>query len=157
MTFNASAHPRASAGSSTGGQFISYDSSSKHGTGYGKEHGDPRVVRLQKALNRLRLTDAKGHRLQVDGKLGPLTTEAVKAAQRKLGVKADGRVDGDLLKQLEKLAGESGAAMDALIRSGARKKKPAARVTNTAKTAVKTTAPGIPMPPKPGTPPPART
>jgi HK97 family phage prohead protease len=36
----------------------------------------------------------------VDGKLGPLTAQAVKAAQRRAGVKADGRVTADFLDKL---------------------------------------------------------
>lgn len=72
----------------------------KRGTGYGVKGGDKRVKTLQTALNRLGLTDGAGKRLVVDGKLGPRTTAAIKKAQRKLGLKADGVVTPALLRQL---------------------------------------------------------
>lgn len=119
-----SAHPRAVAGSATGGQFaagggstaagsdkkaapakkkgevLSFDAKSGRGAGYGKKGGDARVRKLQAALNRLGLTDARGRKLVVDGKLGPRTTEAIKAAQKKLGVSPDGKVTPQLLVKL---------------------------------------------------------
>jgi peptidoglycan hydrolase-like protein with peptidoglycan-binding domain len=128
--FNDALHPRAAAGSSAGGQFaagggggagaaskkpaggtahktvrkgpqsLSYDAKTGRGAGYGKKGGDPRVKKLQTALNRLGLTDSNGHRLLLDGKLGPRTTHAVKAAQRKLGLPADGKVTPQLLAKL---------------------------------------------------------
>lgn len=122
MIFEAASHPRTPAGTSTGGQFISYDAAKNRGTGYGKKGGDARVKSLQQALNRLGLTDERGRRLDVDGLLGPLTTQAVKAAQKKLGVKVDGRVSGELLKRLEGLAREASTTMDGLIRRNARRK-----------------------------------
>lgn len=81
---------------------LAYDPATGRGPGYGMKGGDPRVRGLQEALNRLGLTDAKGKKLAVDGKLGPLTTQAVKAAQRKLGVEPDGKVTPALLAQLAK-------------------------------------------------------
>jgi peptidoglycan hydrolase-like protein with peptidoglycan-binding domain len=121
--FDSSQHPRAAAGAASGGQFISYDSEKKHGTGYGHKDGDPRVKRLQEALNRLGFTDSKSRHLEVDGQLGPLTTQAVKAAQKKLGVKEDGRVDAALLKRLASLSKHNVASigMDSLLRSAAKK------------------------------------
>lgn len=123
--FDAALHPRAAAGSSAGGQFaagggggaaasksapakkkrisgetLSYDAKSGRGVGYGRKGGDPRVRRLQTALNRLGLTDASGRKLVVDGKLGPKTTAAIKAAQRKLGIPADGKVTPSMLVKL---------------------------------------------------------
>lgn len=123
--FDPSAHPRAAAGSAAGGQFtaagggapakkaaaavkkvrkggeaLAYDAKSGRGTGYGKPGGDARVRQLQEALNRLGLKDADGRRLVVDGKLGPRTTAAVKAAQKKLGLAADGKVTPQLLAKL---------------------------------------------------------
>lgn len=82
------------------GDTLSFDAKSGRGAGYGKAGGDARVSKLQTALNRLGLTDSAGKKLAVDGKLGPLTTQAVKAAQRKLGVPADGKVTPALLAQL---------------------------------------------------------
>jgi hypothetical protein len=99
-----SKHPRGAAGSGKGGQFVplSYNSKTNTGTGYGSKAGDDRVKRLQQALNRLGLVDKNGKRLVVDGKLGPLTTSAIQAAQRKLGLKPDGKVTPALLSQLTK-------------------------------------------------------
>jgi peptidoglycan hydrolase-like protein with peptidoglycan-binding domain len=71
----------------------------KTGTGYGSKNGDPRVRKLQAALNKLGLKDAQGRPLKLDGKLGPLTTQAIKAWQRKNGMKADGVVTTAMLKQ----------------------------------------------------------
>lgn len=119
--FDPSAHPRAAAGTAAGGQFaagggpaaagkkatakkkgevLSFDAKSGRGVGYGKKGGDARVRKLQAALNRLGLTDADGRRLVVDGKLGPRTTAAIKAAQKKLGLAADGKVTPQLLVKL---------------------------------------------------------
>jgi peptidoglycan hydrolase-like protein with peptidoglycan-binding domain len=77
---------------------LSFDG--KRGPGYGVKGGDKRVRGLQQALNRLGLTDSSGKKLAVDGKLGPRTTAAIKKAQRKLGLKADGVVTPGLLRQL---------------------------------------------------------
>lgn len=79
---------------------LSFDG--KRGAGYGTKGGDKRVKSLQEALNRLGLTDGSGKKLAVDGKLGPRTTAAIKKAQRKLGLKADGVVTPKLLAQLTK-------------------------------------------------------
>lgn len=98
-----SKHPRGAAGSGKGGQFValSYDSKRNVGTGYGSKQGDKRVVALQKALNRLGLKDKNGNRLVIDGKLGPLTTSSIIAAQKRLGLKpADGKVTPALLHQI---------------------------------------------------------
>ena len=127
MAFDEAVHPRGATGTATGGQFVvassgpaaapsktakkgskrgggsmSYDPKSKRGTGYGKKGGDPRVRKLQALLNKLGLKDAKGRPLAVDGQLGPLTTQAIKAAQRKHGMKADGVVTPALIKALGK-------------------------------------------------------
>jgi len=69
---------------------LGYDPASNHGTGYGHKGGDRRVRALQEALNRLGLTDMHGKKLAVDGKLGPLTTSAIKAAQLRLGMRPTG-------------------------------------------------------------------
>jgi peptidoglycan hydrolase-like protein with peptidoglycan-binding domain len=60
---------------------LGYDPKTNRGTGYGSPNGDPRVHRLQQALNRLGMTDAAGHPLKLDGKLGPRTTAAVEKAR----------------------------------------------------------------------------
>jgi HK97 family phage prohead protease len=79
---------------------MAYDPKHNYGPGYDTPGGDPTVKELQAALNSLGLTDDKGHKLAVDGKLGPLTTQAIKAAQKRLGLKQDGQVTPDLLKRL---------------------------------------------------------
>lgn len=102
----ASTAPSKSAGKTTGGkkrirgETLSYDAKSGRGAGYGRKGGDPRVRRLQTALNRLGLTDGAGRKLVLDGKLGPRTTAAVKAAQKRLGLPADGKVTPQLLVKL---------------------------------------------------------
>ena len=83
-----------------GGETLSYDAKSNRGAGYGRKGGDPRVHKLQQALNRLGLKDGSGRKLVLDGKLGPRTTAAVKAAQHKLGLPADGKVTPQLLAKL---------------------------------------------------------
>lgn len=70
------------------------------GTGYGTPGGDARVKLLQQALNDAGFTDGRGKPLAVDGKLGPLTTQAVKSAQAKLGLPQDGVVTPKLLAQI---------------------------------------------------------
>jgi len=70
------------------------------GTGYGKKGGDARVKRLQQALNKLGIKDAAGKSLEEDGRLGPLTTSAIKAWQRKNGMKPTGMVDAASLRKL---------------------------------------------------------
>lgn len=79
---------------------LGYDPASNKGTGYGVPGGDDRVHSLQKILNRLGFTDLRGRKLADDGKMGPLTTSAVRRAQRALGVKADGIVTPELIKRL---------------------------------------------------------
>lgn len=115
MAFTESLHPRVAgkfadknaptaAKKSTAGKnkSESFSFDGKRGTGYGKKGGDARIKLLQKALNRLGLTDSRGNKLAVDGKLGPRTTAAIKKAQRKLGMKATGVVTMDFIRQLAK-------------------------------------------------------
>jgi hypothetical protein len=145
--WDGSKHPRGDAGTATGGQFtsggaaagsstsksksgskkktsggdtLSFDAKSGRGAGYGKKGGDARVKRLQKALNRLGLTGSDGKGLDVDGKLGPKTTAAIKAAQRKLGVTANGKVTPELLAQL--VAAKSLKAKPAAKATGSKRK-----------------------------------
>ena len=80
---------------------LSYDPGSNQGTGYSSPNGDDRVHALQQALNRLGIKDAAGKALKDDGKLGPKTTAAVKALQKRLGVPADGKVTPALLQQVK--------------------------------------------------------
>lgn len=79
---------------------LAYDPKTNRGPGYGNKSGSPEVKDLQAALNRLGLTDTHGRKLAVDGKLGPLTTSSIKAAQRRLGLKADGHVTPELYTKL---------------------------------------------------------
>jgi HK97 family phage prohead protease len=121
------AHPRAPKGSTGGGKFaakpkpskpmakaLGYDPKRNWGTGYGTPGGDKRVHLLQRALNRLGIhAGADGKPLADDGKLGPKTTAAVKAAQKRLGLAPDGHVTPALLARLlmAKKLPERGAAM----------------------------------------------
>jgi peptidoglycan hydrolase-like protein with peptidoglycan-binding domain len=115
--FTEQLHPRGKG--AQGGQFVAkgasgnndtvgFDAKRGTGAGYGVKGGDKRVKQLQNALNRLGFTDAQGHPLLVDGKLGPRTTAAIKRLQRKLGMKADGHVTPALLSQVKKAAGPRG-------------------------------------------------
>jgi Putative peptidoglycan binding domain len=79
---------------------LAYNAATDHGPGYGTRHGDAHVHQLQRALNRLGVTDASGHPLADDGKLGPLTTQAIKAAQKRLGLNPDGKVTPALYTRL---------------------------------------------------------
>ncbi len=122
-------HPRGAAGTAVGGQFIAGSAASssstakkkepakkqpemgydgKTGTGYDKKNGDATVKRLQQALNAAGLKDASGKPLVVDGKLGPKTTAAIKAAQRRLGMKATGKVTADFIGKVK--ASKKGAS-----------------------------------------------
>jgi hypothetical protein len=82
---------------------LAYDRAHNTGPGYDSPHGDPHVHQLQEALTRLGVTDRKGRRLVDDGKLGPLTTQAVKSAQVRLGMAPTGRVDAAFLAKLQGL------------------------------------------------------
>lgn len=95
------------------GPNMSYDPRKNRGTGYDRRGGDRRVRMLQRALNRLGLRDAQGRKLDVDGQLGPLTTQSIKAAQRKLGLKADGVVTPQLLERLANAKSVDAAKKDA--------------------------------------------
>lgn len=79
---------------------LGYDG--KAGTGYGSKGGDARVKSMQQSLNRLGLKDADGKPLVVDGKYGPKTTAAVKAAQRALGLPETGKVTAAFITKLSK-------------------------------------------------------
>jgi putative chitinase len=79
---------------------LAYDAEAGRGAGYGSAGGDDRVHRLQAALNRLGLKDADGKSLKADGKLGPKTTAAIEAAQKELGLTANGRITPALLDKL---------------------------------------------------------
>jgi peptidoglycan hydrolase-like protein with peptidoglycan-binding domain len=122
-----------------GPQALSYDAKTGRGAGYGVKGGDKRVHKLQQALNRLGLTDTAGHRLLDDGKLGPRTTAALKKAQRKLGLPADGKLTPQLLAKL--VAAKSLTkkpkthAHKAPAKKAAPKAAPKARPTSTTTTA----------------------
>ena len=75
----------------------------KTGTGYGVKGGDARVRGLQAQLTRLGVTDSDGKPLAPDGKYGPKTTSAVKKLQKALGLKPDGQVTPELLKQVTEM------------------------------------------------------
>jgi peptidoglycan hydrolase-like protein with peptidoglycan-binding domain len=80
---------------------LSYSPKTNRGTGYGRKGGSSLVKLLQQALNRAGFKDSHGRPLAVDGKLGPLTTSATKAAQIRLGIKpADGKVSPEFLTRV---------------------------------------------------------
>jgi len=79
---------------------LSYDAKTNRGAGYGSKDGDPRVHKLQEALNRLGLKDSAGKPLKLDGKLGPRTTAAIRKAQHRLGLPVDGKVTPALLAKI---------------------------------------------------------
>lgn len=140
--WNSAAHPRAPKGPG-GGEFAGKSGSStrntsirkssstravpkgslgfngKTGTGYGKKGGDARVRKLQQALNKLGIKDANGKPLVVDGDLGPKTTAAIRAWQRKNGQKATGFVDAATLRKL----GRGSSTHHARARAASRAKK----------------------------------
>jgi peptidoglycan hydrolase-like protein with peptidoglycan-binding domain len=148
--FNEQLHPRGKG--AQGGQFVAkgssgsndtvgYDARRGTGAGYGTGgKGDARVKQLQQALNKLGFTDAAGHPLLVDGKLGPRTTASIKKMQRKLGLKADGLVTPALLSRIRKAAagGKAGTVK---------------KVVHTKKPAAKKAAPAPKAPAKPAKPP----
>lgn len=66
-------------------------------------HG-PRATEVetaQSSLNRLHVTDGKGHTLAVDGDLGPRTGEAIRSFQRMHGLSVNGGLDGPTRKAID--------------------------------------------------------
>lgn len=55
---------------------------------------------LQAALKRAGFTDADGKPLKADGVVGPKTIAAIKKAQKKFGMKPDGKITPALLRRL---------------------------------------------------------
>jgi peptidoglycan hydrolase-like protein with peptidoglycan-binding domain len=116
-----------------GGQFVSKSgakSSSigfdgKRGAGYGDRGGDDNVKALQRALNKLGITDAAGKPLAVDGKFGPKTTAAVRRLQRKLKIPVDGKVTPALLKRIQGLKRRTSLVDPSAKKAAPRKAAPA--------------------------------
>ena len=127
--FEESAHPRDAAGqfaADTGpgregksvlglrAQGASLPQEEKGGGGKGKKGGKGKggkgdaakkakqTKALQQALAKAGFTDAGGKPLKADGIVGPKTLAAVKKAQRKYGMKPDGKVTPALLRRLAK-------------------------------------------------------
>lgn len=92
--------PRVPAGAAAGGQFASAENAPPPDRPLGKGASGAQVKALQAALNRLGLKDKNGKPLKLDGKLGPLTTSAIKAAQAALGLSQTGKVTPALFKRL---------------------------------------------------------
>lgn len=147
MAFNEALYKRGTG--AQGGQFVSKDGTKSNaigydgarGSGYGSKGGDPNVKALQKALNKLGITDAQGKPLAVDGKFGPRTTAAVRRLQRKLGLPVDGKVTPALLKRIQ----------------GLKKKTTLTDASTPKKATAKKAAPSRKAAPAGKTPPPART
>jgi peptidoglycan hydrolase-like protein with peptidoglycan-binding domain len=142
MDWQEAAHPRAPAGPG-GGEFAQSKGSApakkgkaprskggsgslsfngRTGTGYGKKGGDSRVKALQTALNKLGLKDANGKPLAIDGMLGPKTTAAIKAWQKKNGMKPSGSITASDLHKLTTAKAKPRTSTAHLA-----KKRPAAR------------------------------
>lgn len=126
MPFDEAAHPRAADGQFTTGpgaegksvlglkaKGASLPKEKKGGKGKGKgkkgasgkgdaEKKVKQTRALQQALARAGFTDADGKPLKVDGIPGPKTIAAIKKAQRKFGMRPDGKITPDLLRRLAK-------------------------------------------------------
>lgn len=74
----------------------------KRGVGMSNAGPDDNVKLLQRHLNRLGLKGANGKPLEVDGQLGPQTEAAIKAYQRRTGMKTTGVMTGAELLQVSK-------------------------------------------------------
>lgn len=83
------------------------------GPGYGMKNGDPRVHKLQDDLVRLGFAK-KGDKNYGDGKYGPKTSAAVKAAQKALGLKPDGVATPALIAKLAALKQRPHRSIDML-------------------------------------------
>lgn len=116
---------------------MSYDPKTRKGVGYGTPGGDPRVRALQQKLNQLGL----GSTLVVDGDLGPKTTAAIKAAQRRLGLKPDGVVTAQLMVAILNMQPppRKGAARAKMSGRPASRGKPKAKTKPSTAPAVKAT------------------
>lgn len=75
-----------------------------------KGESGPDVARLQEALKRLGYRDAQGRELRADGEFGQRTYEAVEAFQRDAKLEVDGRVGRDTREALERAPKFHGAA-----------------------------------------------
>lgn len=125
MPFDEAAHPRAATGEFTTGpgaegksvlglkaKSASLPKEKKKAGGKGKKgakggEGDAakkakQARALQQALKRAGFTDADGKPLKVDGIPGPKTIAAIKKAQRKFGMRPDGKITPALLRRLAK-------------------------------------------------------
>lgn len=79
---------------------LAYNAKQNVGSGYNVKGGDPHVHALQQKLKALGYTDNSGKALQVDGKYGPLTTQAIQAVQKAVGLKPDGIVTPQLYARI---------------------------------------------------------
>ncbi len=102
----------------------------KRGAGYGVKGGDGNVKALQKALNKLGITDAAGKPLAVDGKFGPKTTAALRRLQRKLGLPVDGKVTPALLKKIQGLKRKTSLVDPSAKKPAAKKAAPAKKLAS---------------------------
>ena len=126
MPFDEAAHPRATTGEFTTGPGAEGKSvlglkakaaklpkekkkaggkGKKGAKGKGKADAEKKAKQtraLQQALARAGFKGADGKPLKLDGIVGPNTTAAIKAAQRKFGMKPDGKITPDLLRRLAK-------------------------------------------------------
>lgn len=125
MPFDEAAHPRAATGEFTTGPGAEGKSvlglkakgaslpkeekggkgKGKKGAGKGKGDAEKKAKQtraLQQALKRAGFTDADGKPLKIDGIPGPKTIAAIKKAQKKFGMRPDGKITPALLRRLAK-------------------------------------------------------
>lgn len=109
-TGHAAPHAQASHGA------LAFDG--KTGPGYGEKNGDPTVHKVQDDLVRLGFAN-KSDKALSDGKYGPKTSAAVKAAQKALGMKPDGIATPAFLAKLAatKSVPHRSAGLDLCVRS----------------------------------------
>jgi N-acetylmuramoyl-L-alanine amidase len=68
-----------------------------------KETINQEVLELQKTLNRLKITDGKGNKLEEDGKCGSRTKEAVKRIQSVSGITVDGSAGAQTMEVINQI------------------------------------------------------
>lgn len=90
-----------------------YDPKTGRGPGYGMPNGDPIIHKLQDALIRLGYA-RKGDKNFGDGKYGPKTSGAIKAAQKALGMKPDGVATPALIAKLAGMKARPHRSVDML-------------------------------------------
>lgn len=92
-----------SGGSSSGGSGSSSGGSSSSGSGSSGTTADPQVLKLQKALNRLKVTDSNGKSLVEDGRIGSATESATLKFHSIMAISAPGRAGAETWKAIDEI------------------------------------------------------